>query len=350
MSTDSNTQAAAAQDADRKLSKQLADRGIEPSTWNTLKNSVFPGGSVSSILMAIDYCIARKLDVLKKPCHIVPMQVKMGADYVWRDVILPGIYEYRITAHRTGLYLGHTKPEYGPEVGPEGYEAPQWCDMTFYRWNAKAEQKVEFPVRVYYREVVGLNKEGEVNARWSKAPIQMLTKCTEAAGLREAFPDEIGGEPTMEEMIDQIVDGNVAKTVDAGMSRTEAAKERLRAQLTNQAGTGGLADMGLEVSKTAETANLEAQNEAKVRSEPKRTEPKKEEPKKEGPKVKFTEAQAEAALRGAETSAIIKDVFRQIWDDYDFTARELPIKLEALYRDLKESLVEREAIAQRDAS
>jgi hypothetical protein len=30
--------------------------------------------------------------------------------------------------------------------------------------------------------------------------IQMLTKCTEAAGLREAFPDEFGGEATADEL------------------------------------------------------------------------------------------------------------------------------------------------------
>ena len=72
--------------------------------------------------------------------------------------------------------------------------------MTFYRWNVAAAQRVEFPVTVYFREVVATKSGGQANARWSKAPIQMLTKCTEAAGLREAFPDEFGGEVTAEEM------------------------------------------------------------------------------------------------------------------------------------------------------
>lgn len=78
-------------------------------------------------------------------------------------------------------------------------------DRSFFRWNKDAGVRAEYPVRVLFREVVAVSKdrqtkEWKANSRWSKAPVQMLTKCTEAAGLREAFPDEIGGEQTMEEM------------------------------------------------------------------------------------------------------------------------------------------------------
>jgi hypothetical protein len=113
---------------------------------------------------------------------------------------MPGIYEYRITAHRTGLYLGHSEPQYGPELEHAGVKAPAWCTMTMFRFNREAQQRIEFPVKVYFAEVVATNKEGAANDRWSKAPIQMLTKCTEAAGLRETFPEEFGGEPTADEM------------------------------------------------------------------------------------------------------------------------------------------------------
>ncbi len=62
-----------------------------------------------------------------------------------------------------------------------------------------------FPIQVFFSEVVATRKDKKTeqivaNARWTRAPRQMLAKCTEAAGLREAFPEEIGGEPTAEEM------------------------------------------------------------------------------------------------------------------------------------------------------
>lgn len=314
-----------------KLSAQLMARGVDDSTWNTLKNSVYPGAQPDSILMAIDYCKARKLDVLKKPCHIVPMQVKMksatGVVTVWRDVILPGIYEYRITAHRTGLYLGHTKPEYGPLVGPEGYEAPQWCDMTFFRWNAQAKEKVPFPVRVYYQEVVGLNNEGNVNARWSKAPIQMLTKCTEAAGLREAFPDEIGGEPTMEEMIGQIIDSTVSEQTP-GATRTESAKDRLRAKLEQTKGAtldtmSGTIDQQAEtVTQKSAIAEDHAREQVKLKTG-----------------VFWTVEQAKEAIRVARTKEELQKTWDTIQDQHAFAGvDEIPVDIEAPYTLKMETL------------
>jgi hypothetical protein len=144
---------------------------------------------------------------MKKPCHIVPMEVKDAktGEYIWRDVVLPGIYEYRITAHRTGVYLGHSEYEYGPDINVFGVTAPEWCAATFYRWNPVAQQKVPFPVKVFFKEVVATKKDKHTgqfiaNARWMRAPRQMLTKCTEAPGLRETCPEEFGGGPTAEEM------------------------------------------------------------------------------------------------------------------------------------------------------
>lgn len=193
------------------LHPNVVKRGVTESQWNTLCKSLYPGANPNSVLMVVDYCAARRLDPLKKPCHIVPMRVKdaKSGNYEWRDVVMPGIYEYRTTAQRTGEYLGHSKPAYGPMVTFAGVEAPEWCDITAYRWNASANMRVEFPVTVYFREVVATKNGGDANDRWSKAPIQMLTKCAEAAALREAFPDEIGGEQTAEEM-----DGQRAHVID----------------------------------------------------------------------------------------------------------------------------------------
>jgi hypothetical protein len=60
---------------------------------------------------------------------------EVGDKYEWRDVVMPGIYELRTTAQRTGEYLGHAKPEYGDMVGSAGVKAPEWCSFTVYRWN-----------------------------------------------------------------------------------------------------------------------------------------------------------------------------------------------------------------------
>lgn len=188
------------------LPAPVAKRGITESEWVTLRTSLFPGAKPESVVMVIDYCRARKLDPMKKPCHIVPMQIKNAAgDYVWRDVVMPGIYEYRTTANRTGEYMGHSPYVYGPEIDYMGVKAPQSCSVTIYRFNKASGQRCEFPVSVDFSEAAATTwdkKAGEhkINSRWTKAPKQMLTKCCEAAGLREAFPDELGGTHAAEEM------------------------------------------------------------------------------------------------------------------------------------------------------
>lgn len=192
------------------LPEPVARRGITEPQWRTLANNLFPGADSNSVLMVWDYCVARKLDPMKKPCHIVPMRVKdsKSGDYIWRDVVMPGIYEYRTTAMRTGFYLGQSEAEFGPEVDYLGVKAPAWCRIVVYRWNEKAQQRGEFPARVMFAEAAATTKDKKtgdlyVNDRWTKAPQQMLEKCTEAAALRKAFPDELGGTHTGDEMVGQ---------------------------------------------------------------------------------------------------------------------------------------------------
>lgn len=195
------------------LPPSVVARGVSLPVWNTLCDSLFPGAKVDSILMVLDYCKARGLDPMKKPCHIVPISVRSGDGWAYRDVVMPGIYEYRMTANRTGLYLGHSEPDYGPKVDLFGVKAPEWCRMTMYRWHEKSQSKIEFPVMVLFSEVCA-TKDGKANQRWAKAPVQMMTKCCEAAGLREAFPDELGGTHTDDEMYGKAIDGALAQSVE----------------------------------------------------------------------------------------------------------------------------------------
>lgn len=201
----------------QSVREALAVRNMNETQWNTLSNVLYPDASPASALLVWDYCAARKLDPFKKPVHIVPMSVRVedgdgNVRWVKRETVLPGIYEYRITASRTGEYLGHDEPEYGPEKEQFGVVAPEWCRFVAYRWNQKAQMKVAYPVRVLFNEACGTKKRSKTdstlvaNGRWERAPKQMLTKCAEAAALREAFPEEIGGVPTVDEIEDHMPD------------------------------------------------------------------------------------------------------------------------------------------------
>lgn len=215
----------------------LAQRGIDEPTWNALCNTIYPGANPDSVVMAIDYCKARGLDILLKPVHLVPMQVTdaRSKEKVWRDVPMPGIGMYRIQADRSGNYAGADEPVFGPDVTEEFQDPynqsakikvtyPQWCKYTVYKM--VNGQRVAFHALERWKEnyATQSGKTECPNAMWRKRPYAQLAKCTEAQALRKAWP-EIGSEPTAEEMegkeiIINEIPGNQPQQTSPAKSRT----------------------------------------------------------------------------------------------------------------------------------
>jgi len=178
--------------------------GVSLTEWRALVDAVFPlAKEASSVILALSYCRARKLDPFKKPVHIVPMwnsQLKRMVETVW-----PGIGELRTTAFRTGQYAGRDEAKYGEtrraKLGSIEIEYPEWCQVTVYR--LLGGQRLPFPgPRVYWMEsyATQARDSSEPNAMWKRRPFGQLDKCAEAAALRAAFPEEIGNEYAAEEM------------------------------------------------------------------------------------------------------------------------------------------------------
>lgn len=190
-------------------------RGIDPQQWSALKTAIFPGASDDMIGVAYDYCKARKLDPLKKPVHIVKVWDSDKRAMV--DTIWPSITELRITAMRTGVFAGKDPAEYGPDiterVGSISLTYPEWCQVTVYR--LVGGQRMPFPgERVYWKEAYASKKDGSPNAMWTKRARGQIAKCAEAAALRAAFPEELSGQPTAEEMEGQSLHGDAPAVED----------------------------------------------------------------------------------------------------------------------------------------
>ncbi len=202
-----------------KLLAALNKRGLDVDQFRVLSETIWPGAkSPTSIIMAVDYCNARKLDPMKRPVHIVPMWSTKHGKMV--ETIWPGISETRTTAHRTGQYVGCSRPEWGPIIEREfvahdkqGRETervkltfPEWCAITVKRRHPSGYIE-EYTAEVWWEEAYA------TESRWSEVPNEMwrgrargqLAKCTEAAALRMAFPEELGNEYTAEEMAGRVL-------------------------------------------------------------------------------------------------------------------------------------------------
>ena len=195
--------------------------GIDRAGWRALTDAVFPAArSVEGILLAMSYCRARKLDVFKRPVHVVPIWDSSKNQYT--ESVWPGIGELRTTAFRTGLYGGCDAATFGPDetvtfsgqVGKRGQERhievevtyPEWCQVTVYRMVGAQRCPIPGP-RVYWRETYARQGRTDVpNEMWSRRPRGQLEKCAEAAALRRAFPEEVGEQYTNDEIGDQMRD------------------------------------------------------------------------------------------------------------------------------------------------
>lgn len=204
----------------------LSQRGIDEPMWNALLSTVYPGAKEESVIMAVDYCRARKLDIMLKPVHLVPMQVKDArtGNKEWRDVPMPGIGLYRVQADRSGNYAGADEPEFGETITEEfdhPYNAnqkikvryPEWCKYTVYK--IVGGHRVAYTSKEYWLEnyATASAKTDAPNAMWKKRPFAQLAKCfdenTEVL-TTEGF--QRFGE----------VSGRILQVTDKGLEETEA--------------------------------------------------------------------------------------------------------------------------------
>ncbi len=109
--------------------------------------------------------------------------------------IQTGIDGYRLIADRTGKYAPGKKPEFiydkeGCLVCADSFVKKQTQDGTWHEVCASA----------YYSEYVVRLKDGKPNSMWATRERTMLAKCAETLALRKAFPAELSGLLTDEEM------------------------------------------------------------------------------------------------------------------------------------------------------
>lgn len=151
------------------INASLDKRGIKFEDYRVIKEILYPNVQKDqTLLMALDYCKARKLDIMKRPIQIVPIWSSKEEKMI--DTIWASIVEIRSTATRTGEYAGQSEVEFGPTIEKEfsgkikqkksdggGYKEvkktikfPEWGKITVYRM-VKGEPRA-FTAKLYWTE------------------------------------------------------------------------------------------------------------------------------------------------------------------------------------------------------
>ncbi|WP_406123089.1 phage recombination protein Bet [Streptomyces canus] len=146
-------------------------------------------------------CQRTRLDPFSRQIYLIGRKDKKAG----RKVFTPqtGIDGYRVVAHRVIAETGEAF----------GYEDTLWCDKAgVWRdvWlpdEAPAAAKVtvlrngqRFSAVALYREYVQTDYNGNPSRMWKNMGANQVAKCAEALALRKAFPHDLAGVYTAEEM------------------------------------------------------------------------------------------------------------------------------------------------------
>jgi phage recombination protein Bet len=109
----------------------------------------------------------------------------------------------RLMADRTGKYAGSEDPVFDGglslyEAISSGRQLPITATVTV--WKICGGQRCPFTASASFQQYAQFKKDGSLMPTWVKMPHLMLSKCAEALALRKAFPAELSGIYTGEEM------------------------------------------------------------------------------------------------------------------------------------------------------
>jgi phage recombination protein Bet len=169
---------------------------FEQKQIDILKNTICKGVSNDEFEIFLMACKKTGLDPFMKQIHAVKRKSKnSNGEWVETMTIQTGIDGYRLIAERTGRYAPGKQPTYnyddkGKITSATAYVKKQTTDGTWHEVAAEA----------FFKEYCPLTKEGKPTKFWNDMPHGQIAKCAEALALRKAFPAEMSGIYTQEEM------------------------------------------------------------------------------------------------------------------------------------------------------
>lgn len=162
-----------------------------------LKNSICKGLGFEEFEVFLMACQKTQLDPFMKQIYAIKRKSrKPDGSYGEVMTIQTGIDGFRLIAERTGQYAPGPEPTYfhddkGNLQSATAYIKKQTRDGTWHIISASA----------YMVEFCQKTREGHPQGLWATMPRTMLAKCAEAQALRKAFPAEMSGIYTQEEMM-----------------------------------------------------------------------------------------------------------------------------------------------------
>jgi len=212
------------------------DAGFSHEQISIIKSQVTPDGTTDAELaLFLQYCQRTGLDPFARQIYLSERRSQdRNGNWITTRKPETTIDGFRLLAERSGQYAGQLGPFWCGEDG-------QWVDV----WTAR-----DYPIAArigvlrhdfkeplwavaLYDEYVQTKKDGTANSMWKKMPANQLAKCAESLALRRAFPRELSGLYTKEELPSEQHDAKEAQReylADKGLEPYSAKEAALARQ------------------------------------------------------------------------------------------------------------------------
>ena len=191
-----------------------------PTQLAALKQIGLADASPADLSLFFHYAQKTGLDPFSRQIYMIGRWSNGGTRYT----IQSSIDGLRIIAQRSGEYAGQTAPMW---CGPDGQWKDVWLEATPPTAAKIGVYRVGFtePLIAVARlsSYMPTTKEGKPMGLWASMPDVMLAKVAESLALRKAFPNDLSGIYTTEEM--EQADSKTAPAPTPAMD--DATRERL---------------------------------------------------------------------------------------------------------------------------